>query len=177
MKKSMQYQGFAFIEMLVVVIVVGILSAIALPMYQKAILKSKMAQLSAIMQTLKEAEELYWLHNGCYTGAFADLDISMSGIYVSTNDPGFIYVGDNKDMRVDLFADYPRWITTLNSPGALLEGTVGNKTGKRVGIILYLNHSAYPNQRFCRGDEKKCKILGGQPTSIRPFSWTLWKLP
>ena len=77
--RSFNRKGFTLIELLVVVLIIGILSAVALPQYQKAVLKSRMAVLLPIVKSIQQAEEIYWLENGHYTENFHDLDIKAPG--------------------------------------------------------------------------------------------------
>ena len=68
-------KAFTLIELLVVVLIIGILSAIALPQYQKAVLKSRYASTKALVRALADAEERYYLANNEYTTTWENLDI------------------------------------------------------------------------------------------------------
>ena len=56
--------AFTLIELLVVVLIIGVLSAVALPQYQKAVHKARMAEVAVRLKALGEAVELYVLENG-----------------------------------------------------------------------------------------------------------------
>ncbi|MBR3631797.1 MAG: prepilin-type N-terminal cleavage/methylation domain-containing protein [Elusimicrobiaceae bacterium] len=74
-------KAFTLIELLVVVLIIGILSAIALPQYEKAVEKSKAAEAVTVLRAVSEAEEVYWLANGNFTDRFdlLDVDIAWTG--------------------------------------------------------------------------------------------------
>ena len=57
-------KGFTLIEVLVVVLIIGILAAIALPQYQKAVEKSHAAEALANIRTIVNNVELCHLQNG-----------------------------------------------------------------------------------------------------------------
>ena len=78
-------QAFTLIELLIVVLIIGILAAVALPQYQKAVAKSRFAALKPIAKSIKDAEEIYYNEHGNY-GALADLDVQAPAGSVSVSE-------------------------------------------------------------------------------------------
>ena len=71
--------GFTLIELLVVVLIIGILSAVALPQYQKTVLKSRYVQLMVSLKPVYESWKRYYLANGYYTNQWDELDVALPG--------------------------------------------------------------------------------------------------
>ena len=75
----MKNTGFTLIELLVVVLIIGILSAVALPQYQRAVDKSRYVQVMTMSNSLSNAAEVYRLANGEFPMTFEDMDIEFKG--------------------------------------------------------------------------------------------------
>ena len=81
--------GFTLIELLVVVLIIGILSAIALPQYEKAVEKSRMSEALTLVSSIAQAEQLYYLANGEYAMDIDKLDLDFPGERVNYYVNGF----------------------------------------------------------------------------------------
>jgi len=59
-------KGFTLIELMVVVIIVGVLAAIAVPLYLFNVKKSKASEGVALMGSILTAERVYYIQNSAY---------------------------------------------------------------------------------------------------------------
>ena len=79
MKKTISgLRGFTLIELLVVVLIIGILASVALPQYQRAVVKSHVAGVMPYLKAVKDAEEIYYLSNNTYTKDLTELDLEVT---------------------------------------------------------------------------------------------------
>jgi prepilin-type N-terminal cleavage/methylation domain-containing protein len=76
---NLNKNAFTLIELLVVVLIIGILAAIALPIYKNAVERTYFAEASVILKAAATAEDIYFLTHGRYASSFADLDFSVPG--------------------------------------------------------------------------------------------------
>lgn len=91
-------KGFTLIELIIVVIIVGILAAIAGPLMSGNVNKAKRAEAVAALGAIRTAERLYYAENAAsYTGAisnFADTTNKLA-TYIGATDLDGKYFGVN----------------------------------------------------------------------------------
>jgi len=90
MKKS---KGFTLLELIIVIIVLGILVAIALPQFTKVAERGRIAKAKTVLDMFRKAEGIYFAINSFYTTDEAELanDIpELSGISAADVDWGYV---------------------------------------------------------------------------------------
>jgi len=76
--------GFTLVELLIVLVVIGILAAIAVPQFTKVRERAYYATLQADIRNLTAQQELYYATNYSYTSTLADLGfVTSQGVTVS----------------------------------------------------------------------------------------------
>ena len=71
-------RGFTLIELLIVVVIIGVLAAIAIPKFQSTKGKANAASLKSDLRNLATAQEAYFYENYTYTTSIASLNVKLT---------------------------------------------------------------------------------------------------
>ncbi|MBP5616448.1 MAG: pilin [Elusimicrobiaceae bacterium] len=124
-------KGFTLMEMLVVVLIIGILAAVALPQYQKSVEMSRAAEALMNGQTIIESQNRALDAFGRINGDKGDLDVTLNGGNWSNNNS----VYTTKD-----------FIYTFSSTGV-----VATRTTRSYWLTFHNKNSTQEGQIVCSG--------------------------
>lgn len=81
-------QGFSLIELMTAVVIIGILTAVAMPAYTSYVLRTRLAEAFTGLSGLQPSAEQYWSSNRTYSG-FAGLppDIPSANFTYTLSNP------------------------------------------------------------------------------------------
>jgi len=108
-----RHKGLTLIELMVVVAVLAILSAVAYPLYTNQVQKSRRADAKTALQTIALAQERFFTINGEYAGNLSTLQVSPD-IQGGASDEGYYTItltlagADNEQFTVTAAAGGPQ---------------------------------------------------------------------
>jgi len=123
-------RGFTLIELMIVVVIVGILGAIAYPSYKEHVVKGRRAAAQGYMLSLASREEQMLLDNRAYRGAADNAALAVPGLISVPNDVAAHY---NFSVAVDNAATPPTFLITA-VPFSSMMMADGNLTLNSVGV-------------------------------------------
>ena len=140
----MKTPGFTLIELLVVVVIIGILSSVALPMYEKAVEKSRAMDAVTSVKAIKDAQEVYYMANGRYASSLSDLDLKIESHLKD-------FTLDQSSLANGRYAYYS------DKKGYYIAGSGVYRKG--------LTATDTPDMIYCCGDAKWCAVIGTERVS------------
>lgn len=127
-------KGFSLVEIMITVAIMGILTAVAVPVYKDYIKTAKMSEAMSNLETLRLLEEQYFNDHGKYTGV-----VSKADILDPTKSPlkkGF-KPGSNPKFEYSIAGDNTTFTATAHDPdGAIADFTI-NQDNARTGPIAW----------------------------------------
>ncbi len=75
----MREKGFTLIELMVVVVILGVLAAIAIPFYNNYIFRSRSAEATVNINGIRTLEESWFAENNAYCDTVGDCNPSVTG--------------------------------------------------------------------------------------------------
>ena len=123
--KSVQ-KGFTLIELMIVIAIIGILAAIAIPAYQNYVIRAQATEGSSIIGSLETAFEECYANTGCASSCATNTAVGIpgskkiSGTYVGTaalTNPGQITVTYNANANANISGKTVIWSAYKSTDG------------------------------------------------------------
>lgn len=137
-------KGFTLTELLIVVLVMGILAAIATPLYLRTIKKSRASDALNVLTAAAERQESYFINNGKYAAGFTELGAPIKGLE-----------GDNTTTTSGVKVGNFKYQMSDSCVSAV--SLAGNPSSDEDDYVIYKNFVT--QQEGCVG--KGCEVLEG----------------
>ena len=186
-----KFGGFTLIELLIVVLIIGILAAIAYPQYKKAVWRSRGAEMISLVRSLGEAQQRYVMANGAYSNKIDDLDISLKNFTVPSSICGMATSSaaqrKTKNFHLILHNTGSEASPSMRVSSAVFTSE-GNKEPYRCAGVAYVHYlpglpESKQNKIYCwyragGGGENWCQtIWGTSRVAAQAEEWIAYELP
>ena len=100
-------RGITFIELLVVIVIVGVLAAIAIPTYTNYMMRARRADAKTALEQLRASQEMFRAERGSYSTDLTQL-VNSWGVSATAGDYGLIFYCCNSPIHLLLRPSQPR---------------------------------------------------------------------
>lgn len=114
----MDRKGFTLIELLIVVVIIGILAAIALPKFSNTKERAAIGAMKADLRNLATVQEAYFMDHNTYANSIASVQLDPYTYRSSSQNTVVINTGVGNS-----------WSATATSPASSVACTVSYNTG------------------------------------------------
>ena len=146
----MKNKAFTLIELLIAILIIGILAAIAVQQYKKAVIKSKAAHMQTLLDNVVKASDRYYLQNGEYPKTFEDLDIEInlpSGRRTCLVDLGDASIKQSGDFAIAIHSGSDAWSWKANVIAAYF--ITGKYKCRGFSHVQQWRDKLYPDVTYC----------------------------
>ena len=146
--------GFSLIELMIVVAIIGILVAVALPQYQNYQVRSKVTEALVMAESVKRAMEVYYVDHGEWPVDNADAGLphknTLSGTYIKKTEVRSVGPTDCGHFRIK-FRNHTG-LGKLKNRGLWMKPTVSTDGGsiKWSCAVSYFNQTKNLVPKECR---------------------------